>query len=268
MIKVFMQEPVASLFMVLFFTASIIVKTYLGVVYQNMIKEADNMAATNNRLLKQCKLKFANCYQLNNGVANIPVFVEKFMNRMKAGPFSFEVLDHLSGQAMLVSVICAGIGICRAIAASRMLIEILPFYVACFLGLYIFFSVNAVIDLKGKKTVLKVNLVDYLENHLAVRMEVTNDDLAMLYGEDPVLTGSERRRGALGTVSREAGPGRTKVMLFEDGAQQSKARSMEPFYEERSFIRQKEYDSGEYRGETSKVTAEELEVLLKEFLAT
>lgn len=97
------------------------------------------MATTGNRLLKQCKVKFANCYQLNGGVSNIPVFVDKFLNRLSFGHLSFDAWYHLSGQCMLFSVIFAGVGICKGILDGRMLGEILPFYIASFLGLYLYF---------------------------------------------------------------------------------------------------------------------------------
>lgn len=184
MFAIFQEEKIISVFMGLFLVLSILTRLGLGLLYQRMIRETDNMAATNNKLLKQCKLKFANCFQLNNGVANIPVFVDKFLNRLKVGPLSFDGIYHLSGQLMLLSVVCSGIGVAKSIINGRMLGEILPFYIVSFLGLYLYFSVSNIVDAKGKKRVLKVNLVDYLENHLSARIDVTKQDIQMLYGED------------------------------------------------------------------------------------
>jgi hypothetical protein len=166
------------------FFVSILLRVFLAALYQKMIHETDNMATTNNKLLKQCKLKFANCYQLNNGVSNISVFVEKFMNRLAIGPFSFRLFYHLSGQLMLLSVIFSGIGVCRSIVKGCMFGEILPFYIFSLLELYLYFAITTILDIKGKRKFLKVNLIDYLENHLSNRMQVTRDDMRMLYGED------------------------------------------------------------------------------------
>ena len=135
------------------------------------------MASTKNRLLKQCKTKFASCYQLSNGVANIPVFVDKFLNRMSLGHLSFETLYHLSGQLMLLSVVCSGIGVCKSIVEGRTVGDVLPFYIVSFFGLYVYFSVSTVVDVRGKKRILKINLVDYLENHLVPRLEVERENL-------------------------------------------------------------------------------------------
>ncbi len=183
MIRVFEEQKVVTACMFTCLVLSIILKLSLGMFYRHMIKEADNMAITNNKLLKQCKMKFSNCFELNNGIHNIPVFVDKFINRLALGPFSFDLLYHLSGQMMLLSVVSAGVGICRSILAGRTLGAILPFYIVSFLGLYLYFSVSTVVDIKGKRRMLKINLVDYLENHLASRMNVTRRDIEMLYGD-------------------------------------------------------------------------------------
>lgn len=239
MFQIFREEMVVTVFMLCFLAVSIFLRTLLGFLYQNMIKETDNMASTENKLLKQCKLKFANCYQLNNGVSNIPVFVDKFINRLALGPISFLTMYHLSGQAMLLSVVSAGVGICRSILRGKMLGEILPFYIVSFIGLYLYFSVSTVVDIKGKRRVLKVNLVDYLENHLSARIDVTESDLDMLYGMD-----RSYRRDRV-----EANTGKRTVELMPIGGRITAAPVELP-------------DS------TVTVTEEELEMLLKEFLTT
>ena len=184
MFRIFQEERLISALMGLFLVLGLLTKLGLGLIYTRMIKETDNMATTDNKKLKQCKAKFSNCFQLNNGVSNIPIFVDKFINRLSFGKLSLDGMYHLSGQLMLLSVVCAGIGVCKSIVSGRTLGEILPFYIVSFLGLYLYFSVSAIVDIKGKKRVLKVNLIDYLENHLSARMDVTQQDLKMLYGED------------------------------------------------------------------------------------
>lgn len=83
---------------------SIFLLVMIGALYQNLINETENMSSTGNKLLKQCKLKFANCYRMNKGVANISVFVDKFINRLRIGKCCFRTLYHMSGQLMLLSI--------------------------------------------------------------------------------------------------------------------------------------------------------------------
>ncbi|MBQ7775222.1 MAG: hypothetical protein IJ379_14500 [Lachnospiraceae bacterium] len=183
MFPIFEQEKFATIGMLACFFLSLSIRIFLASLYRQMIHETDNMATTHNKLLKQCKLKFTNCYQLNNGVPNVPVFVEKFLTKLSLGPFSFRVLYHLSGQMMLLSVVFSGLGACRGIIAGSMFGEILPFYICSLVELYLYFAVSTMVDVKGKRNALKINLVDYLENHLSNRMQVTHADMQMLYGE-------------------------------------------------------------------------------------
>ena len=239
MFLIFQEEKGITICMLVFLGLSIFIRLLLGAVYQKMIRETDNMAATENRLLKQCKVKFANCYQLNKGVPNIPVFVDKFLNRMSVGPLSFETLYHLSGQTMLLSVVSSGVGICKSIMDGRMLGEILPFYIASFMGLYLYFSISTVVDIKGRRRILKINLVDYLENHLSARIQVTEQDMEMLYGR------RNRLREEKGIRTVELMPIGGRIAVTEENGKMSQSAEQE---------------------HSDRVTAEELEALLQEFL--
>ena len=153
-------------------TLSVICQIVAGVLYQNMIQETDNMSATENKLLKQCKLKFANCYELNGSVANIPIFVDKFINRIKIGFLTLPGLSTFAGQMMLLAVLMCGIGIYRRIVAGQYIIQLFPYYIVSLFGLYAYFSISALVDIKGKREILKINIIDYLENHMISRLKV------------------------------------------------------------------------------------------------
>lgn len=252
MFRIFQEEKIITICMLLFLAVSIFIRTLLGALYQNMIRETDNMASTDNKLLKQCKVKFTNCYQLNNGVSNIPVFVDKFLNRLSLGRLSFGTMYHLSGQAMLLSVVTAGIGICKGITDGRTLGDILPFYIASFLALYLYFSVSTIVDVKERRRILKINLVDYLENHLSARISVTAQDMEMLYGKRNTGGRSARVSSDYGKRSIELVPINRNVPA-EDRIPENSELKRQNMQEERA-----ESDS--------RVTGEELEALLQEFL--
>ncbi len=246
MFDILKEERWITIGMLSLFGISILMRIFLGLLLENMIKETDNMVITKNKLLKQCKLKFANCYQLNKGVANIPIFVDKFISRLSFGSLTFMGIYHLSGQAMLLSVVCAGIGICKSIVAGKMLGEILPFYIVSFVGLYIYFSVSTIVDIKGKKRILKVNLVDYLENHLSSQINTTQDDLELLYGES---TYREQKPGL------KKNQGKRSVELMPIGGRIAIAGE-----------EKKESEPQINTQPSSLLTEEELESLLQEFL--
>ena len=253
MFTIFKEEKVITAGILVFLCLSVLVRLMLAWMYHTMIRETDNMATTGNRLLKQCKVKFANCYQLNGGVSNIPVFVDKFLNRLSFGHLSFDAWYHLSGQCMLFSVVFAGVGICKGILDGRMLGEILPFYIASFLGLYLYFSLSALVDIKGKRRVLKTNLIDYLENHLSGRIPVTEQDYERLYGASKL-------------------PGRRTVELMPIRGRAVQPQEMVRETEREVFsvehvIPGKTEDRGmSQQDESSSVTEEELQALLQELL--
>lgn len=297
MFRVFQEEKLISVCMFACLGISVFLRLLLGLLYRNMIKEADNMASTKNKLLRQCKTKFASCYQLSNGVSNIPVFVDKFLNRMALGHLSFETLYHLSGQLMLLSVVFSGVGVCKSIVGGRTLGEVLPFYIVSFFGLYLYFSVSTVVDIRGKKRVLKVNLVDYLENHLSPRIEITRQDMEMLYGESAFEEGREfygraqgtrgrRRRSARGAQYRPEARRTVELMpignrmaaggedLADAEPEMSSAASMPQTLQPAAAPQPapmklaESKDAGNEPEDSAAVTEEELEALLKEFLTS
>lgn len=155
---------------------SIICQIVMGVIIQNMIKESNNMPTTENKMLKQCKLKYANCYKLNGRMVNTAVFVDKFIQKIRFANISFNRLSHIAGQFMMLSVVVTGISICISLAAGDTLFQIIPYYLSSILGLYLYFSVSGIVDIQGKKNILKTNLVDYLENHFAPRLEIEKEN--------------------------------------------------------------------------------------------
>lgn len=149
----------------------IILQASIGIMYQQMIQASDTLAGTNNKLLSQCKERFINCYKLNGGVPNISVFVDKFINRIRFCGMSTGFIKHLSGQLMLAGVFVAGFGVCKGIIEGRGFINILPFYIISLFGIYLYLSIMSMVDMSARRKMLKTNLMDYLENTVAQRLE-------------------------------------------------------------------------------------------------
>lgn len=212
---------------------SIICQILLGVIYHRLIRETENMSATKNKSLQQLKLKFTSCSQLHESMPNISVFVDKYLNQISLGKVPVTFLKHLSGQLTLLAVLMAGIGACRGIINEENFLAIAPFYLVSFLGLYFYFAVTSLVDLPGKVNVLRTNLVDYLENHLSSRLSQTRLDMRMAgMGENPV---------------KPAGAEKFADTETEPAFQQNEHKKNSPAF--------------------TPSEAEELELLLREFLA-
>lgn len=143
----------------------------IGVAYQKMIQATDTMMGTDNKLLKQCKERFIQCYKLNGGVSNIPIFVDKYINRIRFMGMSVNFIKHLSGQIMMAGVFVSGFGVCKGIIEGKRFVDLLPFYIVSLFGIYLFLSISSIVDMPGRRKILKTNLTDYLENHIAERLE-------------------------------------------------------------------------------------------------
>lgn len=164
---------------------SIICQIAMGVIYHKLIRETENMSTTRHKSLQQLKLKFSSRNKINERIPNVSIFVDKFMNQIKIGCLPLSFLKHLSGQLMLLAVLVAGIGACLGIIHGENFFEIAPFYAISFLGLYCYFAVSSLIDIPGKARILRTNLVDYLENHLASRLEQTEMDMQFIKMDRP-----------------------------------------------------------------------------------
>ena len=80
--------------------------------------------------------------------------------------------------------------------------EILPFYIISLFGLYIYFSISGVIDIAGKRRVLMVNMVDYLENNMVNKLSILEEDLKIVE-QTPAVENKETRKKALFGKSEE-----------------------------------------------------------------
>lgn len=274
--SLFTEHKILAGVILVLFIFSLLCQIITGFLYQNMIKETYNMSSTKNKMLKTCKLKFTNRYELHEKVVNIPVFVDKFLHGIKFGPLSAKSIEHLGGQLLLLSIFITGAGACRGIIVGETIGEILAYYLAAFVMLYAYFSISAAVDLKGKKEVLKTNLIDYLENNISVRIPQSKkeqerlDRLEAAGGEDGVRR--EENTGPEKEYIKRANDGREEYgKRMEDGgsdtgkgdAREKPVRAGERSTEIADFAAHKK------KGEEKKLAPEEmkeLEGLLLEFV--
>lgn len=162
--------------MIVLLLLSIFSHIMIGVLYQKMIKEAENMQLTEDYNLKTCMTKFSNFYRINAGITNIPVFVDQYLNHMRLGPIPMYLLNHIPGQFVLLTVFLGGLGACREIIEGATIGDLLPYYMISLLGLYVYFSVIAIVDIPNKMFLLKTNIVEYLENEMLSQLKKEKEE--------------------------------------------------------------------------------------------
>lgn len=183
MFEIFIRHPYLSLGIVTVVVISVVLQMLIGNVLGRMVYEAENMASTENKQLKQFKLKFMNCYKMNEGMENVIVFVERFLEKIAIGKVKVSSIHRISSQLMLFAVLLSGLGAARGIVLNETVGQVLPFYVFAFLGLYIYYVATSFAGMEEKKLSLKFSLVDYLENHMVGRLKQTEEVLNQKLGE-------------------------------------------------------------------------------------
>lgn len=174
----------------------------IGIIYQRLIQATDTVLGADSNLMKQCRMKFIQSYQLNGGVANVSVFVDKFLNRLRFCGMSIGFIRQLSKQLVMAGVLVAGFGVCKGIVEGERLSSLLPFYIIVLFGMYLFFSISSIVDVASRRKMLKVNLTDYLENHIAERLSRGMEIKDRLQEEEKTSASSETK-SKMGGFSKE-----------------------------------------------------------------
>ena len=209
MFQILLVESPSSIGMFVFFLISMGILIFLAVNYNQFIKDAENMSITKRRELKAIKTKFLNSYGKKETEEekrfaiqeqiNVEVFVDKAINRLKFCGLKVNTWRFFSGQSLLISIIFAGLGVFRGILAKMTFREISPFYLIAFLELYIFFSVVSICDYEGKDKLLRLTIIEYIENHMVNRIQVAR----AFQAEEKVFQILEEEQRKKSTFSKE-----------------------------------------------------------------
>lgn len=163
---------ILSICMFLFLSLSIICQLIVGVIAQKMLQESENMSYTKNNVLRQCRQKYINYYKLNGKMTNTAVFVDKFLKKITFLKIPLTKYIHFSAQLMFFFILLTGISIFMQLSLGKTLFDMMPYYLISILGLYLYFSVSGIINLEERKKAIKINLIDFLDNHLSPRLQV------------------------------------------------------------------------------------------------
>jgi len=148
-----------------------VIRIALDLIYKRLVKASDNMGATNNKSMKHTKLKFETCYKLKIGVNNVDTFVDKNLFRYRFCGILLSTWENLSGQVMILSImivpVCLSLGLAFECGNHVILLT-------CAVGILtssFLVVVDKSINLNDKKLMIKLNMLDYLENFCKVRLE-------------------------------------------------------------------------------------------------
>lgn len=164
------EREIFTYLMIGLITAGVLSKFVIGIIYDVLIRETENIGSSRNRLLKQMKLKFENCYKLNLGVNNTGVFVDKYMYKYRILGISLSQMDTFSDLILILIVILNLIAFVYSLSGNYGMKDYLWYGIVTAVSWLLFQFIDKAIDVEGKRLVARINIRDYLENSLSNRL--------------------------------------------------------------------------------------------------
>ncbi|MFV0342088.1 MAG: hypothetical protein ACK5JH_04245 [Anaerocolumna sp.] len=153
----------------------IFLKLILTIIYSRLVKASDNMSTSKNKLTKTMKKKFEACFKLKIGVNNVDIFVDKYVYRQRFCGILLSTWDNICGQILILCLLIGSISTIMGLVYECGKQQILSTFSVGILtsGLLIF--LEGLTNIGAKKELLRLNMKDYLENILKVRLEQENE---------------------------------------------------------------------------------------------
>lgn len=166
------------------FLLGIVTKWIVLHSYGKLIRRAENMQNTKNATIRQIKNKYESMKQVNGTVANPMLFVQRHLNKCKAGYISLNKLNNIINYCVILIIGLSGVigpelyanGSGKTTAMSYIL-------VGCFFG-FALEMVDRSIRVDEKKMELTYIIADYLTNSPKQRSTVAENEIHMDSEED------------------------------------------------------------------------------------
>jgi hypothetical protein len=148
----------------------ILMKLVVQVLYFRLLRASEAMSTSNNKLAKNMKKKFEAYYKLKLGVNNVDIFVDKHFFHYKFCGIYLSTWETLCGQVLILSLLVGAISTILGLiyeCGKNQILSTFTVGISC-CGLLIF--LEGLINSAGKKEMIRINMKDYLENVLKVRL--------------------------------------------------------------------------------------------------
>lgn len=157
--------------MFVMFGLGLLAKIVEALAYHQLIKASKEMGVSENKLMKQIRLRVDTCYRIKLGVHNVDSFVDKFVYSHKFCGMSLYTLENLSGQ---MTILCLLITLFGSILAywlkcgQDIILSTLTIGASTVLLLIAF---DMLLSIPAKQRILRIHMKDYLENNLKAKLE-------------------------------------------------------------------------------------------------
>lgn len=192
----------------------ILLELVLNRVYSRLIWASANMAQSNNKLAKSIKIKFETYYKLKIGVNNVDIFVDKYILQHKFGGILLSTWDNYCGQALVICLLLGSISTILGLIYDCGKFQILSTFSVGILTSGMLIFLEGLLNMSNKKDIVRINMKDYLENHLKVRLEqeLTNPELIEQYKKEYYLMEESSREES---KDEDVAVGLESVVIFK-----------------------------------------------------
>lgn len=157
--------------MFVLFGLGLLLKIVLAILYHQLIKASKEMGVSENKLMKQIRLRFDTCYKIKLGVHNVDSFVDKYVYTHKYCGISLYTLENLSGQITMICLLFALFGGMAAFSLKCGQEVILSTLTIGASTVLLLIACDMLLSLPAKQRLLRVHMKDYLENNLKAKLE-------------------------------------------------------------------------------------------------
>lgn len=149
----------------------LLVRLIVTSVYTYLVNESDSPGETKNMMLVHMKKKFEACYKLKIGVNNVDIFVDKNVSQYRFCGILLSTWDNCSGQVLVLNLLLIPISVVFGLVFDCEQNQVFLAGAVGILAGAVLVFVDKSINLSRKKRMLRLNLMDYLENFFKVRLE-------------------------------------------------------------------------------------------------
>lgn len=175
-----------------------LLRLIVNLVYRYLVKESDRMGDTKNKMLQHMKMKFSTCYKSKLGVNNVDTFVDKYVLKYRFCGVLLSTWDNFCGLILILNLLIVPILAVFGVFYNCGQDQILLSGAVGISTSVILIIVDKFINLSAKKKMLRVNLLDYLENNCKVRLELEahNPELVEQYRREYFQAVDEKQTAA------------------------------------------------------------------------
>lgn len=206
MVKFLYDENIILYSFAALFGLGMLIRLLLDLVYKYLIRESDHPGTTKNKLIRHMKLKFEACFKYKIGVNNVDTFVDKNVLQYRFCGVLLSTWENLSGQVLYLNLLLVPIfalfGVIYDCGQKRVLLNGAVGITTCAMLILVDKSIN----LLTKKKMLRLNIMDYLENFCKTRLEqeaLHPELLEEIRREFMQVTESKKQAGATKELIKE-----------------------------------------------------------------